>query len=115
MGKIPPFPGLLARGGHSGLRTDRVPPCVAVQLPGPAPNIRAFSSSPTSVTVTWEMPLSGNGDIQNYKLYYMEKGQDMEQVRGCCAAQTALSCCRPLGRVCFSDTPNPLAPDMGNT
>ncbi|XP_048174193.1 neogenin isoform X10 [Corvus hawaiiensis] len=50
-----------------------------VQLPGPAPNIRAFSGSPTSVTVTWETPLSGNGDIQNYKLYYMEKGQDTEQ------------------------------------
>uniref|UniRef100_A0A8C9NUW8 Neogenin 1 n=1 Tax=Serinus canaria TaxID=9135 RepID=A0A8C9NUW8_SERCA len=50
-----------------------------VQLPGPAPNIRAFSSSPTSVTVTWETPLSGNGDIQNYKLYYMEKGQHTEQ------------------------------------
>ncbi|XP_017672274.1 PREDICTED: neogenin isoform X3 [Lepidothrix coronata] len=50
-----------------------------VQLPGPAPNIRAYSSSPTSVTVTWETPLSGNGDIQNYKLYYMEKGQDTEQ------------------------------------
>ncbi|XP_050165012.1 neogenin isoform X2 [Myiozetetes cayanensis] len=50
-----------------------------VQLPGPAPNIRAYSSSPTSVTITWETPLSGNGDIQNYKLYYMEKGQDTEQ------------------------------------
>ncbi|XP_051652329.1 neogenin isoform X2 [Manacus candei] len=50
-----------------------------VQLPGPAPNIRAYSGSPTSVTVTWETPLSGNGDIQNYKLYYMEKGQDTEQ------------------------------------
>ncbi|XP_077641989.1 neogenin isoform X8 [Lonchura striata] len=50
-----------------------------VQLPGPAPNIRAFSGSPTTVTVTWETPLSGNGDIQNYKLYYMEKGQHTEQ------------------------------------
>ncbi|XP_062439497.1 neogenin isoform X2 [Rhea pennata] len=50
-----------------------------VQLPGPAPNIRAYASSPTSVTVTWETPLSGNGEIQNYKLYYMEKGQDNEQ------------------------------------
>uniref|UniRef100_A0A8C5U8P7 Neogenin n=1 Tax=Malurus cyaneus samueli TaxID=2593467 RepID=A0A8C5U8P7_9PASS len=50
-----------------------------VQLPGPAPNIRAFSASPTSVTVSWETPLSGNGDIQNYKLYYMEKGQHTEQ------------------------------------
>ncbi|XP_053933984.1 neogenin isoform X2 [Cuculus canorus] len=50
-----------------------------VQLPGPAPNIRAYASSPTSVSVTWETPLSGNGEIQNYKLYYMEKGQDTEQ------------------------------------
>ncbi|KFZ56814.1 hypothetical protein N338_01666, partial [Podiceps cristatus] len=50
-----------------------------VQLPGPAPNIRAYASSPTSVTVTWETPLSGNGEIQNYKLYYMEKGQETEQ------------------------------------
>uniref|UniRef100_A0A8B9CVW5 Neogenin n=1 Tax=Anser brachyrhynchus TaxID=132585 RepID=A0A8B9CVW5_9AVES len=50
-----------------------------VQLPGPAPNIRAYANSPTSVTVTWETPLSGNGEIQNYKLYYMEKGQDSEQ------------------------------------
>ncbi|XP_076979968.1 neogenin isoform X4 [Tamandua tetradactyla] len=50
-----------------------------VQLPGPAPNIRAYASSPTSITVTWETPLSGNGEIQNYKLYYMEKGTDKEQ------------------------------------
>ncbi|XP_064933191.1 neogenin isoform X3 [Columba livia] len=50
-----------------------------VQLPGPAPNIRAYAGSPTSVTVSWETPLSGNGEIQNYKLYYMEKGQDTEQ------------------------------------
>ncbi|KAM6257697.1 neogenin isoform 2-T2 [Porphyrio hochstetteri] len=50
-----------------------------VQLPGPAPNIRAYATSPTSVTVSWETPLSGNGEIQNYKLYYMEKGQDTEQ------------------------------------
>ncbi|XP_052044133.1 neogenin isoform X6 [Apodemus sylvaticus] len=50
-----------------------------VQLPGPAPNIRAYTTSPTSITVTWETPLSGNGEIQNYKLYYMEKGTDKEQ------------------------------------
>uniref|UniRef100_A0AC11E8A8 Neogenin 1 n=1 Tax=Ovis aries TaxID=9940 RepID=A0AC11E8A8_SHEEP len=50
-----------------------------VQLPGPAPNIRAHATSPTSITVTWETPLSGNGEIQNYKLYYMEKGTDKEQ------------------------------------
>ncbi|XP_009003465.3 neogenin isoform X16 [Callithrix jacchus] len=50
-----------------------------VQLPGPAPNIRAYAVSPTSITVMWETPLSGNGEIQNYKLYYMEKGTDKEQ------------------------------------
>ncbi|XP_067412075.1 neogenin isoform X10 [Emydura macquarii macquarii] len=50
-----------------------------VQLPGPAPNIRAYAISPTSVTVMWDTPLSGNGEIQNYKLYYMEKGTDNEQ------------------------------------
>ncbi|XP_078237088.1 neogenin isoform X4 [Pogona vitticeps] len=50
-----------------------------VQLPGPAPNIRAYANSPTSITVSWSTPLSGNGEIQNYKLYYMEKGTDSEQ------------------------------------
>ncbi|XP_077173599.1 neogenin isoform X10 [Paroedura picta] len=50
-----------------------------VQLPGPAPNIRAYANSPTSVTVSWATPLSGNGEIQNYKLYYMEKEMDNEQ------------------------------------
>ncbi|KAG8440231.1 hypothetical protein GDO86_006130 [Hymenochirus boettgeri] len=50
-----------------------------VQLPGPAPNFRASTLSPTSVSVSWETPLSGNGEIQNYKLYYMEKGAENEQ------------------------------------
>ncbi|XP_060115770.1 neogenin isoform X11 [Heteronotia binoei] len=50
-----------------------------VQLPGPAPNIRAYANSPTSITISWATPLSGNGEIQNYKLYYMEKETDNEQ------------------------------------
>lgn len=50
-----------------------------VQVPGPAPNLRATAISPTSVSVSWGTPLSGNGDIQNYKLYYMEKGAGNEQ------------------------------------
>ncbi|KAG8576271.1 hypothetical protein GDO81_009816 [Engystomops pustulosus] len=50
-----------------------------VQVPGPAPNLRAIAMSPTSVGVSWETPLSGNGEIQNYKLYYMEKGAGNEQ------------------------------------
>lgn len=50
-----------------------------VQVPGPAPNLRAYSSLPTSITISWETPLSGNGEIQSYKLYYMEKGAENEQ------------------------------------
>ncbi|XP_063782548.1 neogenin isoform X8 [Pseudophryne corroboree] len=50
-----------------------------VQVPGPAPNLRATSISPTSVSVSWETPLSGNGEIQNYKLYYMDRGAGNEQ------------------------------------
>nr|XP_033775830.1 neogenin isoform X9 [Geotrypetes seraphini] len=50
-----------------------------VQVPGPAPNLQAFANQPTSITVSWDTPLSGNGEIQNYKLYYMEKGMDNEQ------------------------------------
>lgn len=77
-----PFSWGAGQVGTPGSGLTEFPPCVAVQLPGPAPNIRAFSGSPTTVTVTWETPLSGNGDIQNYKLYYMEKGQHTEQVQG---------------------------------
>lgn len=54
---------------------------IPVQVPGPAPNLQAVSITPTSVTLTWERPVTGNGEIQNYKLYYTEKGQDSEQVR----------------------------------
>lgn len=64
----------------SDLYLDLLKFSFSVQLPGPAPNIRAYTTSPTSITVTWETPLSGNGEIQNYKLYYMEKGTDKEQV-----------------------------------
>ncbi|XP_067327519.1 neogenin isoform X9 [Anolis sagrei] len=73
---------VIAQNRH-GAGESSVPLKVAtqpeVQLPGPAPNIRAYPNSPTSVTVSWETPLSGNGEIQNYKLYYMEKGTDSEQ------------------------------------
>ncbi|XP_069480708.1 neogenin isoform X3 [Ambystoma mexicanum] len=50
-----------------------------VQVPGPAPNLRGLAALPTSITVSWEKPLSGNGEIQSYKLYYMEKGAESEQ------------------------------------
>ncbi|XP_062927141.1 neogenin-like isoform X7 [Mobula hypostoma] len=50
-----------------------------VQVPGPAQNLFAQANSPTSITVTWQEPLSENGPIVNYKLYYMEKGAGSEQ------------------------------------
>uniref|UniRef100_A0A8C9SIE4 Neogenin 1 n=1 Tax=Scleropages formosus TaxID=113540 RepID=A0A8C9SIE4_SCLFO len=50
-----------------------------VQVPGPAPELQAVSVSPTSVMVSWGKPLTGNGEIQTYKVYYMEKGVDGEQ------------------------------------
>ncbi|XP_051503847.1 neogenin-like isoform X10 [Myxocyprinus asiaticus] len=50
-----------------------------VQVPGPAPNLHAVVTFPTTVSLSWDMPLTGNGEIQNYKIYYMEKGLGNEQ------------------------------------
>ncbi|XP_016316626.1 neogenin [Sinocyclocheilus anshuiensis] len=50
-----------------------------VQVPGPAPNLQVVSVSTASVTLSWERPSTGNGEIQTYKLFYSEKGQDSEQ------------------------------------
>ncbi|MBN3307853.1 NEO1 protein, partial [Amia calva] len=73
----------VAAHNKNGLGESSTPLKVAtqpeVQVPGPAPNLQAVATSPTSVTVSWEMPLTGNGEIQNYKLYYMEKGMGNEQ------------------------------------
>lgn len=53
----------------------------SVQVSGPAPNLQVVSITPTTVSLTWEKPLTGDGVIQFYKIYYNEKGQDSEQVR----------------------------------
>ncbi|XP_042609592.1 neogenin isoform X1 [Cyprinus carpio] len=50
-----------------------------VQVPGPAPNLQVVSVSTASVTLSWERPSTGNGEIQTYRLFYSEKGQDLEQ------------------------------------
>ncbi|KAM7015492.1 neogenin 1a isoform 31-T31 [Tautogolabrus adspersus] len=50
-----------------------------VQVPGPAPNLQAVSNTPTSVSLSWEKPLSGNGEIVTYKLYYTDKSIGNEQ------------------------------------
>lgn len=54
--------------------------CTTVQVPGPAPNLQAVVTSPSTVSLSWDVPLTGNGEIQNYKVYYMEKGFGSEQV-----------------------------------
>ncbi|XP_060796902.1 neogenin 1a isoform X6 [Neoarius graeffei] len=50
-----------------------------VQVPGPAPNFQAVVQTSSSVSLSWDKPLTGNGDIQNYKVYYMEKGLGNEK------------------------------------
>uniref|UniRef100_A0A3Q2ZEQ5 Neogenin 1a n=1 Tax=Kryptolebias marmoratus TaxID=37003 RepID=A0A3Q2ZEQ5_KRYMA len=50
-----------------------------VQVPGPAPNLQAVSNSPTSVSLSWDKPLTGNGEVLTYKLYYTDRGVGTEQ------------------------------------
>ncbi|XP_074521818.1 neogenin 1a isoform X3 [Halichoeres trimaculatus] len=50
-----------------------------VQVPGPAPNLQAVSNTPSSVSLSWEKPLTGNGEIVTYKLYYTDKSIGKEQ------------------------------------
>ncbi|KAF7668299.1 hypothetical protein LDENG_00019590 [Lucifuga dentata] len=50
-----------------------------VQVAGPAPKLQAVSNTPTSISLSWGTPLTGNGDILNYKLYYTDKSLGKEQ------------------------------------
>uniref|UniRef100_A0A8C3GBR0 Neogenin 1a n=1 Tax=Cyclopterus lumpus TaxID=8103 RepID=A0A8C3GBR0_CYCLU len=50
-----------------------------VQVPGPAPNLQAVSNAPTSVSLSWDKPLTGNGEMLTYKLYYTDKSYGDEQ------------------------------------
>uniref|UniRef100_A0A3B5MJ59 Uncharacterized protein n=1 Tax=Xiphophorus couchianus TaxID=32473 RepID=A0A3B5MJ59_9TELE len=50
-----------------------------VQVPGPAPNLQAVSNTPTSVFLSWDKPLTGNGDILSYKLYYTDRSIGTEE------------------------------------
>ncbi|XP_061595284.1 neogenin 1a isoform X4 [Cololabis saira] len=50
-----------------------------VQVPGPAPNLQAVSNTPTSVALTWDKPLTGNGESLTYKLYYTDQTVGNEQ------------------------------------
>ncbi|TSL68267.1 Neogenin [Bagarius yarrelli] len=53
------------RGESSALLRVSTQP--EVQVPGPAPNFQVVVQSSTSVSLNWEKPLTGNGDIQHYK------------------------------------------------
>ncbi|KAK9542393.1 hypothetical protein VZT92_000259 [Zoarces viviparus] len=50
-----------------------------VQVPGPAPNLQAVSNAPTSVSLSWDKPVTGNGEMLTYKLYYTDKSFGDEQ------------------------------------
>ncbi|XP_008402952.1 neogenin 1a isoform X18 [Poecilia reticulata] len=50
-----------------------------VQVPGPAPNLQAVSNSPTSFFLSWDKPLTGNGEILSYKLYYTDRSVGTEE------------------------------------
>ncbi|XP_036951146.1 neogenin 1a isoform X11 [Acanthopagrus latus] len=50
-----------------------------VQVPGPAPNLQATSNTPSSVSLSWDKPVTGNGDIVTYKLYYTDKSVGNEE------------------------------------
>ncbi|KAM8761717.1 neogenin 1a isoform 3-T3 [Acanthopagrus schlegelii] len=50
-----------------------------VQVPGPAPNLQAMSNTPSSVSLSWDKPVTGNGDIVTYKLYYTDKSVGNEE------------------------------------
>ncbi|XP_074477892.1 neogenin 1a isoform X4 [Sebastes fasciatus] len=50
-----------------------------VQVPGPAPNLQAVSNAPTSVSLSWDKPVTGNGEMLTYKLYYTDKSFGSEQ------------------------------------
>jgi len=52
----------------------------SVQVSGPAPNLQAVSNAPTSVSLSWDKPLMGNGEMLTYKLYYTDKSYGDEQV-----------------------------------
>ncbi|KAF7243984.1 Netrin receptor DCC [Varanus komodoensis] len=50
-----------------------------VQVPGPVENLRAVSTSPTSILITWEPPAYANGPVQGYRLYCTEVATGKEQ------------------------------------
>ncbi|EMP40017.1 Netrin receptor DCC [Chelonia mydas] len=50
-----------------------------LQVPGPVENLRAVSTSPTSVLLSWEPPAYANGPVQGYRLFCTETATGKEQ------------------------------------
>ncbi|XP_075345146.1 netrin receptor DCC isoform X4 [Mycteria americana] len=50
-----------------------------VQVPGPVENLRAVSTSPTSILVSWDPPAYANGPVQGYRLFCTETATGREQ------------------------------------
>lgn len=53
-----------------------------MQVPGPVENLRAVSTSPTSILVSWDPPAYANGPVQGYRLFCTETATGREQVSG---------------------------------
>ncbi|NXV50050.1 DCC protein, partial [Uria aalge] len=54
-------------------------PFRVVQVPGPVENLRAVSTSPTSILVSWDPPAYANGPVQGYRLFCTETATGREQ------------------------------------
>lgn len=79
------FEGHAACGGweqHGSGDLTRSFPSRAVQVPGPVENLRAVSTSPTSILVSWDPPAYANGPVQGYRLFWTETATGREQVSG---------------------------------
>ncbi|NXA51206.1 DCC protein, partial [Nothocercus julius] len=50
-----------------------------LQVPGPVENLRAVSTSPTSILVSWDPPAYANGPVQGYRLFCTETATGKEQ------------------------------------
>ncbi|XP_009889740.1 PREDICTED: netrin receptor DCC-like, partial [Charadrius vociferus] len=52
-----------------------------LQVPGPVENLRAVSTSPTSILVSWDPPAYANGPVQGYRLFCTETATGREQMQ----------------------------------
>ncbi|NXJ70133.1 DCC protein, partial [Rostratula benghalensis] len=50
-----------------------------LQVPGPVENLRAVSTSPTTILVSWDPPAYANGPVQGYRLFLTEMATGREQ------------------------------------